>query len=40
MATILEESGFAATADLKVVGTTPIKHDGLDSVQMPFCPGC
>ena len=32
MATILEESGFDATADLKVVGTNPIKHDGLDKV--------
>ena len=32
MATILEESGFDASADLKVVGTNPIKHDGLDKV--------
>jgi len=32
MATILEESGFNPDADLKVVGTNPIKHDGLDKV--------
>ena len=32
MATILEESGFNPDADLKVVGTNPVKHDGLDKV--------
>ena len=32
MATILEESGFRADRDLKVVGTNPVKHDGLDKV--------
>ena len=32
MATILEDSKFDATRDLKTVGTNPIKHDGLDKV--------
>ena len=32
MATILEESGFDPNAELKVVGTNPVKHDGLDKV--------
>ena len=32
MASILEESGFNPGADLKVVGTNPVKHDGLDKV--------
>ena len=32
MATILEESGFNPDQDLKVVGTNPVKHDGLDKV--------
>jgi CO/xanthine dehydrogenase Mo-binding subunit len=32
MASILEESGFNPGADLKIVGTNPIKHDGLDKV--------
>ena len=32
MATILEESGFNPGADLKIVGTNPVKHDGLDKV--------
>lgn len=32
MATILEESGFNPEKDLKIVGTNPVKHDGLDKV--------
>ena len=32
MATILEESGFNAEKELKIVGTNPVKHDGLDKV--------
>ena len=32
MATILEESGFNPDAKLKIVGTSPSKHDGLDKV--------
>ncbi|MEE8333339.1 MAG: molybdopterin cofactor-binding domain-containing protein, partial [Alphaproteobacteria bacterium] len=32
MATILEESGFNPERDLKIVGTNPIKADGLDKV--------
>jgi CO/xanthine dehydrogenase Mo-binding subunit len=32
MATILEESGFNAQRRLKVVGTNPVKHDGLEKV--------
>src|ERR1700716_483952 len=32
MATILEESGFNPDKKLKVVGTNPIKHDGIDKV--------
>jgi len=31
-ATILEKSGFNADKKLKVVGTNPIKHDGVDKV--------
>src|SRR5690349_19935255 len=31
-ATILEKSGFNADRQLKVVGTNPIKHDGIDKV--------
>lgn len=32
MATILEDSKFDPGRDLKIVGTNPIKHDGLDKV--------
>jgi CO/xanthine dehydrogenase Mo-binding subunit len=32
MATILEESGFNPDKQLKIVGTNPVKHDGLDKV--------
>ena len=32
MATILEESGFDPNKELKIVGTNPVKHDGLDKV--------
>jgi len=32
MATILEESGFNPEKELKIVGTNPVKHDGLDKV--------
>src|SRR6195256_3394903 len=32
MATILEKSGFNPDKKLKVVGTSPVKHDGLDKV--------
>jgi CO/xanthine dehydrogenase Mo-binding subunit len=32
MATILEESGFSPDRKLKIVGTNPVKHDGLDKV--------
>ena len=32
MATILEESGFDPDRKLKIVGTSPIKHDGIDKV--------
>jgi CO/xanthine dehydrogenase Mo-binding subunit len=32
MATILEESGFNPDRALKIVGTNPVKHDGLDKV--------
>ena len=32
MATILEESGFNADKELKIVGTNPVKQDGLDKV--------
>ena len=32
MATILEDSKFDADRDLQVVGTNPVKHDGLDKV--------
>ncbi len=32
MTTILEESGFNPDKKLKVVGTTPVKHDGVDKV--------
>ena len=32
MATILEDSKFDAKRELKVVGSNPIKHDGLDKV--------
>src|SRR6266571_1915477 len=31
-ATILEKSGFNRDKKLKVVGTSPVKHDGLDKV--------
>ena len=32
MATILEESGFNPDRELKIVGTSPVKHDGPDKV--------
>jgi CO/xanthine dehydrogenase Mo-binding subunit len=32
MATILEESGFDPNKNLKIVGTNPVKQDGLDKV--------
>ena len=32
MATVLEHSGFDPDRKLKVVGTNPIKHDGVDKV--------
>ena len=32
MASILEESGFDPSKNLKLVGTNPVKHDGLDKV--------
>ena len=32
MATILEDSKFDPGRDLKIVGTNPVKHDGLDKV--------
>jgi len=32
MATILEESGFNPNKNLKIIGTNPIKQDGLDKV--------
>ena len=32
MATILEESGYNPDRDLKIVGTNPVKADGLDKV--------
>ena len=32
MATILEQSGYNPDRNLKVVGTTPVKHDGMDKV--------
>jgi CO/xanthine dehydrogenase Mo-binding subunit len=32
MATILEESGFNAAKELKIVGTNPVKQDGMDKV--------
>jgi CO/xanthine dehydrogenase Mo-binding subunit len=32
MATILEESGYSPDRKLKIVGTNPVKHDGLDKV--------
>ena len=32
MATILEESGFNPNQNLKIVGTNPVKQDGLDKV--------
>src|ERR1700682_5408493 len=31
-ATILEKSGFNRDRKLKVVGTSPVKHDGIDKV--------
>jgi len=31
-ATILENSGFNRDKKLKIVGTSPVKHDGLDKV--------
>jgi len=31
-ATILEKSGFNRDKKLKIVGTSPVKHDGLDKV--------
>src|SRR5260370_11015911 len=31
-ATILEKSGFNRDKQLKVVGTSPVKHDGIDKV--------
>ncbi|MCC6887595.1 MAG: xanthine dehydrogenase family protein molybdopterin-binding subunit [Hyphomicrobiales bacterium] len=32
MATILEKSGFNPDKKLKIVGTSPVKHDGIDKV--------
>src|SRR5215467_4915000 len=32
MTTILEKSGFSAAKKLKIVGTNPVKHDGIDKV--------
>src|SRR5436190_2294917 len=32
MATILEKSGFNPEKKLKIVGTSPVKHDGIDKV--------
>ncbi|NBP74181.1 MAG: hypothetical protein EBU57_13730, partial [Alphaproteobacteria bacterium] len=32
MATILEDSKFDPQRDLKIVGSNPVKHDGLDKV--------
>ena len=32
MATILEDSKFDAQRELNIVGTNPVKHDGLDKV--------
>ena len=32
MASILEESGYSADRELKIVGTNPVKHDGPDKV--------
>lgn len=32
MATVLEESGYTADRELKIVGTNPIRHDGMDKV--------
>src|SRR5205807_8451616 len=32
MATILEKSGFNRDKKLKIVGTSPVKHDGIDKV--------
>ena len=32
MATVLEQSGFDPDRKLKVVGTNPVKHDGVDKV--------
>src|SRR5712691_4726619 len=32
MTTILEKSGFNRDKKLKIVGTSPVKHDGLDKV--------
>ncbi len=31
-ATILEKSGFNRDRKLKIVGTSPVKHDGIDKV--------
>src|SRR5438270_13387751 len=31
-ATILEKSGFNRDKKLKIVGTSPVKHDGIDKV--------
>ena len=32
MTTILEKSGFSPDKKLKIVGTSPVKHDGIDKV--------
>ena len=32
MATILEDSKYDPQRDLKIVGSNPVKHDGLDKV--------
>src|SRR5205823_12609954 len=32
MTTILEKSGFVRDKKLKIVGTSPVKHDGIDKV--------
>jgi len=39
MATILEQSGYNPDRKLKVVGTSPVKHDGMEMAGGVVTPG-